>query len=135
MLCGLLPATMLSPVKSEKLSSCFPVIALMAYTWLFSPWNHSVGPYTPAPKVAVENHSLPSWSCSGTGPVASPEVWLTTSGDRNVQRTSPLATLNAIVSSNCVVAKAVPLTIMIAIPMSPPKLDRDDREVGTVGRG
>src|ERR1700733_2668444 len=101
------------------------------------PWNHSVGPLTPAPNVAVVNHSLPSWEWSGSGPVASPAVWLTPRGDRNVHKTSPLATLKAMVVSNCVVAKAVPLTMSIAMPMPVPAkpLTSELSEVGAVGIG
>jgi len=50
----------------------------------------------------------------------------------------PLAMLKAIVSSNCVVAKAVPLTTIIAMPMLPPKKKPPSSgvsEVGTSGNG
>src|SRR5271169_2336533 len=104
---------------------------------LFIPWNQSVGPETPLPNVAVLNHSFPSWEWSGSGPVASPLVWLTSRGDRNVQRTLPLATLKAIVVSNAVVAKAVPLTMIIDIPTPTPlnPLTSELSEVGAVGIG
>jgi len=47
-----------------------------------------------------------------------------------------LATLKAIVSSNPVVAKAVPLTMSIAMPIPPPpKPDSEFREVGLLGNG
>src|ERR1700687_5040319 len=99
------------------------------------PWNHRVGPETPLPKVAVENHSFPSWEWSGSGPVACPAVWLTPSGDRKVHRTLPLATLKAMVVSNCVVAKAVPLTMSTVMPTPTPAkpLTSVLSEVGAVG--
>src|SRR5271170_5438682 len=104
---------------------------------LFCPWNHSVGPETPAPNVAVENHSLPSWEWLEIGPVDSPCVWLGASGVWNVQSTSPLATLKAIVSSKVVVAKAVPLTMIIAMPTPGPPYGPIivDTDVGTSGNG
>src|SRR5712692_6126138 len=89
---GLVPATVATPLKTEKLSKYLPLSALRAYIFWSSAATQNVGVL---PKSFVVNWTLPSWRWSESGPVPCPAVLLGRSGSTTVQRTFPFAALRA----------------------------------------
>src|SRR4029077_16557610 len=62
---GLVPLTVATPLKTEKLSSYLPLSALMAYIFWSSAATQNVGVF---PKSFVVNCTFPSCRCSDNGP-------------------------------------------------------------------
>src|SRR5712692_7148564 len=89
---GLVPATVATPLKTEKLSKYLPLSALRAYIFWSSAATQNGGVF---PNSFVVNWTLPSWRWSESGPVPCPAVLLGRSGSTVVQRTFPFAALSA----------------------------------------